>query len=113
MRIIFALLIAVTFAAQANSEELKPWQTKALKLVKAEKQVLDARWRSPSVNMLHVAMKFDGSAHNGFAEYLCMIFNPSGAPEGDLKSVYIFDPATYDAYKNGGSGTSMGLAACR
>ena len=112
MRIIFALLIAVTFAAQANSEELKPWQAKALNMVKAEKKVMDARWKSPGANMLHVSMKSDGSSRNGFAQYLCMLFKDAGGPD-DLKSVYIYDPATYEAYKNGGSGSDMGLAACR
>lgn len=112
MRIIFALMFATMFVGVANSETVQPWQARALKMVKAEKQVLDARWKSPSVNMLHVAMQPDGGSRNGFAEYLCMMFKQAGGPDG-LKSVYIYDPATYNAYKNGGSGSDIGLAACR
>ncbi len=115
MKHILSITIGLMLLAlPANAgETLKPWQEKALQLIKQEKKVLDARWKMPSRNVLHVAMKPDGTRHDGFAEYLCMLFGDAGAPKGELKSVFIFDPATYKAYLEGGSGRHMGMALCR
>jgi len=107
------LLIFMVFPAAAE-EKLKPWQIKALQLLKQEKKVLDAWWRMPSRNILFIAMRPDGTRKDGFAEYVCMLLADTGAPKGKLKIVEVHDPATFQAYKeHTGSGSSMGMAACR
>ncbi len=107
---VLALATAVALTATAaQAATLQKWQKKALKDVKAEKTVLDAKWRMPETNVLWVAMAPDGGSRDGFADYLCMVLADSGAPEGDLKTVFIYDPSTYEA----GAGSAMGMAACR
>lgn len=108
-RLIIAILIASAAASAAVSAG-KPnaWQTKALKAVKAEKKVLDATWRAPETNVLYVSMMPDGSRRDGFAQYLCMLFTTAGAPEGELKTVFIYDPVNFES-----GNQSMGMAACR
>ena len=103
-----ALIITATSSAAFGATKLNPWQAKALKIVKAEKKVLDAKWRSPESNVLYVSMAPDGSRRDGFAEYLCMTFAEAGAPEGELKSVFIYDPLNYES-----GNQMMGMAACR
>ncbi|WP_321383596.1 hypothetical protein [Rhizobium sp.] len=107
--LIMSALMAAVFAGPASADvKLKPWQSKALKAVKSEKKVVDAKWRSPENNMLWVAMQPDGSLRDGFAQYLCLVPMNAGAPEGDLKTVWIYDPANFE------SGIQkMGMAACR
>lgn len=105
--LVLALAAAISVTS-AQAATLQKWQTKALKQVKAEKTVIDARWRAPESNVLWVAMQPDGGSRNGFAEYLCMVLSDNGAPAGELKTIFIYDPA---AYKAGGS--AMGIAACR
>jgi len=114
-RWIAALGIIAALALPATAaEDLKPWQKKALELVKKEKKVLDAFWRMPSRNILFIAMKPDGSRKDGFAQYVCMLLADAGAPKGELKMVEVHDPATFRAYREKtGSGGSMGMAACR
>ena len=102
---LIATLMASTVVAKDKQEE---WQTKALKAVKAEKTVIDARWRMAETNVLWVSMQADGSSRDGFAQYLCILLMKAGAPEGDLKTVWIYDPATF---KTGGK--EIGIAACR
>lgn len=112
--ILCSLFAAGLVISAAAAEKLKPWQEKALKLVKQEKRVLDAFWRMPSRNVLYVAMQPDGGRKDGFAEYLCMLLADAGAPKGQMKMVQIYDPATFRAYREKtGSGRSMGMAACR
>ncbi len=107
------LLIFMVFPATAE-EKLKPWQEKALHLVKEEKKVLDAFWRMPSRNILYVAMQPDGGRKDGFAEYLCMLLADAGAPKEEPRIVEVFDPTTFRGYLDKtGSGSSMGIAACR
>lgn len=105
MKLLVAAILAVAtpFAAHAGAD----WQKKALSAVKAEKTVLDAKWRMPSQNVLWVAMLADGSSRDGFAEYLCEVITDA-APAGSLKTVWIYDPASYKA-----GGTAMGTAACK
>ena len=107
MKLTLAVAIAVLAANAAQASNLKAWQIDALDEVKAENTVLDARWRMPETNVLWVAMTPDGSRRDGFAQYLCMALG--GAPEGDLKTIFIYDPATY----KDGIGEAMGMAACR
>lgn len=97
------LVVATPLAAHAAAD----WQRKALSAVKAEKTVLDAKWRMPNQNVLWVAMAADGSSRDGFAEYLCEVITEA-APDGSLKTVWIYDPASYKA-----GGTAMGKAACK
>ena len=97
------LFVATPFAAHAGAD----WQKKALSAVKAEKTVLDAKWRMSSQNVLWVAMATDGSRRDGFAEYLCEVIRES-APDEALKTVWIYDPASYKA-----GGAAMGTAACK
>lgn len=107
---IIALLVSIAFANQAfAAQKLKPWQAKALELIKKEKKVVKAKWRRPGANVLHVAMQSDGSRRDGFAQYLCMVLPDAGAPKGELKTIFIYDPAAYKS----DSGSTMGLAACR
>ncbi|WCK24643.1 hypothetical protein [Agrobacterium pusense] len=105
MKLLIAAILsfATPFAAHAGAD----WQKKALSAVKAEKTVLDAKWRMPSQNVLWVAMAGDGSSRDGFAEYLCEVITDT-APAGALKTVWIYDPASYKA-----GGTAMGTAACK
>ena len=110
--IIFMLGLLIAGGA-VRAEDMKPWHENALRLVKAETKILDATWKSASANVLHAAMKSDGTRRDGFAQYLCMLFSDAGAPKGELKTVFIYDPATYEAYQNGGSGSDIGIAACR
>jgi len=110
LAMILALLVSVAFTNQAfAAQKLKPWQTKALKLIKKEKKVVKAKWRSPGANVLYVALQPDGTSRNGFAQYLCMVLPDAGAPKGELKSIFIYDPETYES----GGGSVMGMAACR
>lgn len=102
-----AIIAAAIATMIANTAVAADWQTGALKEVKSEKTVLDAKWRMPSENVLWVSMAADGSSRDGFAEYLCGILSDTG-PSDALKTVWIYDPATY---KNGGN--PMGKAACR
>jgi len=116
--LIFIVLLALSglaLAAPTNAnEKLKPWQQKALQLLKQEKKVVDAFWRMPSRNILFIAMQPDGGRKDGYAEYVCMLLADAGAPKGELKMVQVYDPATFRAYKERtGSGSSMGMAACR
>ena len=110
MKTVCAISLAlVAFTQTAVAEDApQPWQAKALKTVKQEKKVIDARWRSAESNMLWVAVQPDGSNRDGFAQYLCMIFNKAGAPEGELKTVWIYDPASFED-----GGKQIGMAACR
>jgi len=106
MRIpIFALAMMVAIPAWAT--DLQPWQTEALKLVKAEKKVVNALWKDPVMNVLHVTMKANGTRRDGYAEYLCMLFSDAGAPK-DLKSIMIYGAKTYEERRQ-----EMGMAACR
>lgn len=108
-RLIAATLIAAAAASPAMSaSKSNAWQAKALKAIKAEKAVLDAKWRMPETNVLWVSMAPDGSRRDGIAQFLCMEFNRAGAPEGELKTVFIYDPANYQS-----GGKDMGMAACR
>lgn len=107
-QIVVATLIAVTSATTASADKPNAWQTKALKVIKAEKTVLDAKWRMPEANVLWVSMTPDGSRRDGIAQFLCLEFNGAGAPEGDLKTVFIYDPANFQS-----GGKDMGMAACR
>lgn len=106
--IITALLIATGATAALAAPKVNAWQAKALKAIKGEKLVIDAKWRMPESNVLWVSMAPDGTRRDGFAQMLCMEFAKSGAPEGDLKTVYIYDPANYES-----GNQSMGMAACR
>lgn len=107
--LIMSALMAAVFAGPASAEtQLKPWQREALKTVKSEKKVIDARWRMPQTNELWVSMKPDGTPRDGFAQYLCIVLTNAGAPQGELKTVWIYDPANFE------SGIQkMGMAACR
>ena len=104
----FCLITAVAVSAATAKDKLDPWQIKALRAVKSEKAVIDARWRMPETNVLWVSMQPDGSSRDGFAQYVCMLLVEAGAPEGDLKTVWVYDPATFKA-----GGKEMGIAACR
>lgn len=101
------ILTGVPLNAGAEAK-LENWQVKALKKVKAEKSVLDARWRSPEANMLYVSMMPNGYSRDGFAQSLCIFLIESGAPDGSLKTVWIYDPQSYND-----GGKSLGVAACR
>ena len=105
--------IALAVAPAQAKQELKPWQKKALALVKKEKKVLDAWWRDPEHNVLFVAMQPDGGRKDGFAEYICILLGHAGAPKGKLRSVYIYDPETFRRYKDGGVGDHIGWGFCR
>lgn len=103
-----ALIVTAAGSTAFSAAKLNTWQVKALKIVKNEKKVLDANWRAPENNVLYVSMAPDGSRRDGFAQYLCMVFAKAGAPEGELKTVFIYDPVNYE------SGNQwMGMAACR
>ena len=106
-------MIVMALPAQAK-QELKPWQKKALALVKKEKKVLDAFWRDPEHNVLFVTMEPNGTRRDGFAQYLCMQVMSAGAPKGKLNSIWIYDPETFRKYVDKtGSGSEMGWAFCR
>ncbi|SNY91430.1 hypothetical protein SAMN04515647_1651 [Cohaesibacter sp. ES.047] len=102
------ILAALILSTSTQAAELAQWQQDALKLIKSEKKVIDARWKDPVVNAMHVTMASDGTRKDGYAEYLCMLFPDVGAPK-DLKTITIYDDA---AYKAGGV-QSIGMAACR
>lgn len=104
----FFLITAFAVPTAFAQGTLNPWQVKALKAVKSEKSVVDARWRMPETNVLWISMQPDGSSRDGFAQYICILLVKAGAPEGDLKTVWIYDP---DAFETGGK--EMGIAACR
>lgn len=106
--ILAAALLAALQSAQANDAPQK-WQKKALNLVKEEPKVLDAKWRDTQTNVLWVAMEPDGTPRDGFAQMLCMTFIKAGAPEGDLKTIWIYDRR---GFADGGQ-KAMGMAACR
>jgi len=108
--LVFYLTLMAALPAKTEEQKLKPWQQKALQLLKQEKKVVDAFWRMPSRNILFIAMQPDGGRKDGYAEYVCMLLVDAGAPRGELKMVQVYDPATFRAY---GSGSSMGMAACR
>lgn len=107
-RVGIAVLFTIVAASTGFAADLAPWQTKALKLVKAEKTVVDAKWRMADQNVLWVAMQPDGSSRDGFAQYLCMTLNDAGAPTGTLKTIFVYDPESFKS-----SGRQMGMAACR
>lgn len=65
---IVAALIITTAAPASAETTLVKWQIAALKFVKAEKSVIDARWRLPEANVLWISMAADGSRRDGFAE---------------------------------------------
>ena len=100
-----------TAIASAN-DNLTAWHNTALATVKEEKSVLDAYWRNPQNNILHVARQFDGSRHDGFAQYLCLTINKGDAPADTLKTIWIYDPINYERAKTT-SGEAMGMAVCR
>lgn len=105
--ILATLFLSAAVPALAETKPVK-WQVAALKSVKAEKSVLAARWRMPETNVLWVSVAADGSRRDGFAEYLCMLFDDAGAPADELKTIFIYDPA---GYKDGAR--EIGMAACR
>lgn len=110
MRAWICLAVAIVFlSGLAHAGQLKPWQIRAATMVQAEKKVLAAKWRDPVMNVLHVAVQPNGSRREGFAQYLCMLLPDAGAPQGVLKTIFIYDPASYKS----GSGSAMGIAACR
>ena len=106
------IVLAFLMPGSAEAGELKPWQNKALEAVRSEATVIDAYWRSTEANILYVSRKSDGTRQDGFAQYLCTLFGGTGAPQGELKTVQIYDPANYALAKTA-SGRNMGLAACR
>ena len=101
--LIAAIALSLPTAALADAQ----WQSKALKAVKAEKKVIDARWRMAEQNVLWVAMEPNGSPRDGFAQSLCVGL-AQAANDDTLKTVFIFDPANYDDGVR-----AMGTAACR
>ncbi|QGA56178.1 hypothetical protein [Brucella sp. 2280] len=106
---LIAGLLALTPTLAFAEAELADWQKSALTTVKREKGIIDAKWRSPQNNMLWVSVQPDGSRRDGLAETICLLLTTTpGAPEGELKTVWIFDPAGYVRGQ-----PSMGETACR
>lgn len=105
MKSLLIAAIALSFPTAALAEA--KWQPKALKAVKAEKKVIDAKWRMAEQNVLWVAMEPNGSPRNGFAEYLCLGLS-NAANDDTLKTVEIYDAFTFED-----GGRSMGMAVCR
>ncbi len=103
------LLTALVFAAPASfaEEAMKPWQTKTLELVKAEKQVRDAIW-SQSIS-LWVGLDDDGTNRSGFGEYLCMVTTQAGRPAGQFVAISLLD---YSATLRG-ERVEIGKALCQ
>ncbi|WP_349508881.1 hypothetical protein V6582_14805 [Agrobacterium vitis] len=80
MKFVFALPFMVTFIVQPAiaANELQQWQSRALKAIKQEKKVIDAKWRSAEDNVIWLSMQSDGSPRDGFAQYVCILLKHSG-----------------------------------
>jgi len=102
---LFFLLVGA-IPALAEDLKLEPWQEKAIKLVKKEKKIIDARWSMAGI--LWVSMKDDGSRRDGYAEYLCMVLNNAGKPKGRIIVISIFDHAAMQR----GDLRKIGRAGC-
>ena len=119
MRILLvSLFLLINVGSVFAKQELKAWQKKALIDVKAEIQVEDAAFKSSQMNQIWVSMVNNGNTgrRDGFAQTICMTLNEFGgdAEKGKLKSVYLYDPITYDNKLNKyGSGSEIGMAVCR
>lgn len=86
--LIAAMLLALTTSA-ALATDLKPWQIKGAELAKDEPKVFDAMW-SQSIS-LWVSVKDDGTDRSGFGDYLCLVLNQAGRPQGEFVAVTIWD----------------------
>ncbi len=73
----------------AKEKATKEWQEKAIKLAVAEPKVYEAMW-SQSISFW-VLMDDDGTDRRGFADYICILLNDAGKPEGEFVVVTIWD----------------------
>ena len=92
--LIAAIVVISQTMAGASAEELatKEWQDKAVELAVAEPKVYEAMW-SQSISFW-VSMDDDGTNRRGFADYICILLNDAGKPEGEFVAVTIWDRAS-------------------
>lgn len=108
--ILAAVLAGLAMPALADDESWKnePWRLKTSELLKQEKSVIDHTW-SQDIS-LWVGRKNDGTRHDGFAEYICLVMhNQAGKPRDQLVVVHILDYAQFMA----GEHVRLGKKVCR
>lgn len=84
---IVALLAIITTAAMAT--ELEPWQNKGTELAKAEPKIMDAVW-SQKISFW-ISVKDDGTDRTSFADYVCLLLNDAGRPQGEFIAITVWD----------------------
>ena len=81
--------VLASITTPATADTLAPWQEKAVTLTKAEGKVIEARWSN--TDSFWVMVDDDGSDRTGFAQYVCLILNDAGRPEGTFAAITVWD----------------------
>ncbi len=81
------------FVSPASSAvDLEPWQGKLVELAKAEPKISEATWSND--DSFWVLVDDDGSSRDGYAEYVCILANDAGRPDGRFVAVTVWDRAS-------------------
>lgn len=86
--LIAAALLAMT-STTGLATELEPWQIKGAELAAAEPKIYEAYW-SQNIS-LWVSVKDNGTNRAGYADYICLVLNQAGRPQGEFVAVTVWD----------------------
>lgn len=86
--LIAAALLAMT-STTGLAAELEPWQEKSIDLATSEAAIHDASW-SQDISFW-VSVSDNGTDRSGYADYVCLLLNEAGRPQGEFIAVTVWD----------------------